>query len=221
MSTSIGSITGLFSRKVEEGIQKFPKGSIWQTALLSLPFTVFVAASVWTMSELPILTRFFWFGVGVMSWTFLEYLLHRFVLHYEPKSPVTRAVLNRLHIFHHHYPKDQSQVCIPFVLQLPVWSLLYLASVAVGAHAEKALMFMSALATAMVMYDIVHFAVHYAEADSGFFQTMKRQHMRHHFADHNRRFGVTTPLWDIVFGTYSDSSVSDRGERKPSHLDPK
>jgi sterol desaturase/sphingolipid hydroxylase (fatty acid hydroxylase superfamily) len=30
---------------------------------------------------------------------------------------------------------------------------------------------------------------------------MRELHMRHHFQDHDRGYGVSAPFWDYVFGT--------------------
>ena len=36
---------------------------------------------------------------------------------------------------------------------------------------------------------------------SSYFIWMKSAHMRHHFRDNSREFGVTTDVWDRVCGT--------------------
>ena len=30
---------------------------------------------------------------------------------------------------------------------------------------------------------------------------LREQHMRHHFQDHRFGYGVSSPIWDVVFGT--------------------
>jgi sterol desaturase/sphingolipid hydroxylase (fatty acid hydroxylase superfamily) len=34
---------------------------------------------------------------------------------------------------------------------------------------------------------------------------VRQQHMHHHFKTPNKRFGVSSPLWDYVFGTMPDA----------------
>jgi dihydroceramide fatty acyl 2-hydroxylase len=52
-----------------------------------------------------------------------------------------------------------------------------------------------------VLYDTVHFALHHHTPKSRLGRRLRELHMRHHFEDHERGFGVSAPWWDIVFGT--------------------
>ncbi|MCC7353073.1 MAG: sterol desaturase family protein, partial [Anaerolineae bacterium] len=52
-----------------------------------------------------------------------------------------------------------------------------------------------------VMYDMLHYATHHLPMRWGILKYLKRHHMQHHFKSPEQRFGVTMPLWDIVFGT--------------------
>jgi sterol desaturase/sphingolipid hydroxylase (fatty acid hydroxylase superfamily) len=39
---------------------------------------------------------------------------------------------------------------------------------------------------------------------------LKRQHMRHHFKDPDKDYGVSSPLWDIIFSTFSGDNRRKR-----------
>jgi sterol desaturase/sphingolipid hydroxylase (fatty acid hydroxylase superfamily) len=52
-----------------------------------------------------------------------------------------------------------------------------------------------------VVYDTVHFAVHHFRFRGRIGRRLRELHMRHHFEDDERGFGVSAPWWDIVFGT--------------------
>ncbi|MCK6457046.1 MAG: sterol desaturase family protein, partial [Phycisphaerae bacterium] len=65
-------------------------------------------------------------------------------------------------------------------------------SIALAAHAG--------LLLGYVAYEFVHLSSH-AGRRWGPLRALDRYHMRHHFENANRTFGVTTPLWDWVFGT--------------------
>ena len=54
----------------------------------------------------------------------------------------------------------------------------------------------------VAIYDIAHFSAHYMPATNGVLKFLKKHHMLHHFDDHSKRFGVTSPFWDFVFGTF-------------------
>lgn len=63
-------------------------------------------------------------------------------------------------------------------------------------------------------YDMIHFAVHHHRPRSRLGRWLRELHMRHHFEDDERGFGVSVPYWDMVFGTYS--SRARRPGRPPS-----
>jgi sterol desaturase/sphingolipid hydroxylase (fatty acid hydroxylase superfamily) len=50
-------------------------------------------------------------------------------------------------------------------------------------------------------YDMTHYATHHFPMRRGIWKFLKRYHMLHHYKTPDRRFGVSSPLWDIVFGT--------------------
>ena len=60
---------------------------------------------------------------------------------------------------------------------------------------------MTGLWSGFLYYEWVHYKVHLSASTWGFLGRQRRQHFMHHFAEPNRRFGVTSPLWDFVFGT--------------------
>jgi len=191
---------------LETWIRNFPKGSIWQTRFICLP--VMIILSTWAFSTTRFDTLNFAgkagaFLSGVTLWTLLEYVLHRWVLHYHPTTRVGRALLDRLHIFHHDEPKDQTQVCIPPSLIFLQGLVIF--GVAIGLVRlpfAPTVFFVSGLMMMMVVYDIAHFSTHYMPASNRLLQVLKKHHMLHHFANHQSRFGVTSPFWDYVFRTH-------------------
>ena len=52
-----------------------------------------------------------------------------------------------------------------------------------------------------VIYDTVHSALHHSRPKGRLGRRLHELHMRHHFEDHHRGFGVSAPWWDIVFNT--------------------
>lgn len=181
-------------------IRKFPRGSIWQTRYICLPVTLVASTLILSHGALPLWQKASWFGLGVFAWTFLEYVLHRFVLHWRAKTEVGKEVVARLHELHHQDPKDEDQVCVPLAVSLPLWIALFGLMSAFGGN-EASLAVTCGIALMMVVYDIAHYSAHYMDATNSVLKFLKRQHMLHHFSDHKKRFGVTTPLWDWVFGT--------------------
>jgi len=144
------------------------------------------------------------FGLGLAIWTLVEYVLHRCLFHIDEKMPDHRIsiILHfTLHGVHHYLPMDKLRLVMPpalfFVLAIPFWKL---------AHTIFA--FNWYIATAVfcggvfgyVCYDLTHYFLHHRSLPS-YFRQLKKYHLQHHFTDYQRGFGVTSKLWDVVFGT--------------------
>ena len=50
-------------------------------------------------------------------------------------------------------------------------------------------------------YDMIHYATHHFPMKREPFKFLRRYHMQHHFKTPDQRYGVSSPLWDAVFGT--------------------
>ena len=51
-------------------------------------------------------------------------------------------------------------------------------------------------------YDYVHYYTHFARPTSWIGKGLRKRHLQHHFAFGDRWYGVSSPIWDYVFGTY-------------------
>lgn len=126
------------------------------------------------------------FAAGVLAWTFYEYALHRWLSH--------RAwFLRDVHELHHAHQRDYIAVHPAATLALYVgfW-------IAFGARSSA---MMSGFSAGYVIYSILHTAFHYAEIGEGHpLFAAKRRHALHHKFE-TTHYGVTTPLWDRLFGT--------------------
>lgn len=191
----------MLRQKAVACVRRLPKGSIWQTRYVCLPLAIVLSTLALSHSSQSYLMRAMWFGLGLVTWSFLEYILHRFVLHYHPTSDIGGAVIDRLHALHHHNPKDETQVCVPIFLNLAFWGTVFGLIVLFGGAFEGGLIFTSGVALLMVIYDITHYSAHYSKPSNTIMHALKRHHTLHHFSDHRKRFGVTSPIWDYVFRT--------------------
>jgi sterol desaturase/sphingolipid hydroxylase (fatty acid hydroxylase superfamily) len=61
--------------------------------------------------------------------------------------------------------------------------------------------FGAAFLAGYLAYDMTHFHVHHHKPRTRLGKMLRELHMRHHFQDHTRGFGVSAPFWDVVFGT--------------------
>jgi sterol desaturase/sphingolipid hydroxylase (fatty acid hydroxylase superfamily) len=53
-----------------------------------------------------------------------------------------------------------------------------------------------------LIYDTTHFVLHHRPVPTAFGKLIKKAHMRHHFLEPDEDYGVSSPLWDIIFRTY-------------------
>lgn len=142
-----------------------------------------------------------WAALGVFSWTLLEYGLHRFVFHYEPApdSQLQQDAMFLIHGIHHDYPWDRDRLVMP-----PTVTAIIAVAVWVGfrwlGSAEHA--WMAGMVAGYVWYDLTHYYLHHAAPTTAAGKWLRRYHLVHHFQTPEVRYGITTPLWDLVFRTY-------------------
>jgi sterol desaturase/sphingolipid hydroxylase (fatty acid hydroxylase superfamily) len=150
----------------------------------------------------------FGFILGLFLWTLAEYLLHRFLFHYKPKTPQQEKIFYLFHGVHHEQPQCKTRLVMPPVVSIPLALVFFgiyhvIFAVALKAPFMTALVF-SGFIIGYLLYDITHYATHHWPMRSGFLKALKRHHMRHHYKTPNQRFGVSSPLWDYIFGTQGD-----------------
>lgn len=157
------------------------------------------------------------FLAGVTGWTLTEYLLHRFVFHWVGQGPLGRRLHFLLHGVHHDYPRDQDRLVMPPGFSVPLGVVFYvlfrgLFGPAVGEAA------FAGLVTGYLWYDGTHYALHHFQLRSRAGRWLRRHHLHHHFSDPDGGFGVSTPLWDVVFRTLPRNSLEvRRAQPRPSN----
>ncbi len=162
------------------------------------------------------------FLAGLLVWTLLEYLLHRFAFHAPqdvmkethriaasldldrpviPELPTLRHVVYFIfHGVHHEYPSDSRRLVMPPIASIPMAIVAWLVFRLI--FGSGAIPMFAGLVTGYLLYDTTHFVVHHKAVPTAFGRLLKRTHMRHHFLDPDEDYGVSSPLWDLVFGTY-------------------
>jgi dihydroceramide fatty acyl 2-hydroxylase len=142
---------------------------------------------------------------GVFLWTFVEYTLHRFVFHFRPRTAWQERVSFLFHGVHHAQPLSKTRLVMPPALSIPLAGLVYavmflLVAVILGLEWWMNPLF-AGLLTGYVVYDMFHYASHHLRVRWAGYRQLRQHHLYHHTQTPDKRFGVTSPLWDIVFGT--------------------
>jgi sterol desaturase/sphingolipid hydroxylase (fatty acid hydroxylase superfamily) len=144
---------------------------------------------------------------GLLAWTLVEYCMHRFVFHFSPRNPPPwlHRLIFLFHGIHHVQPWDKSRLVMPPAVSVPLALLFYalfawlLGSVC-GAPGWLSPLFGAFLA-GYLAYDLLHYATHHLPLDSSVGRWLKRHHLLHHHVTPDDRFGVTSPLWDVMLRT--------------------
>jgi len=132
-------------------------------------------------------------GGGIVSWTFIEYAVHRFILH-------NGLFFSQDHASHHAEPKALIGTPTWLTLLIMIFGI-YLPMIYLP-HPGLGLMFGFGVTLGYLVYSFAHYSLHHWNfRDGGYFYRWKRLHALHHFAGSDGNFGVTTSLWDHLFGT--------------------
>lgn len=161
---------------------------------------VIVAMAAWGLADRGVLEVLGLVVGGYMLWTLFEYWLHRLVFHFEPEHGIGARMHWIIHGVHHDHPNDPLRLVMPPAVSVPlaagVFGLLYLAfgrgyapSIAAGFFAGY------------LVYDMMHYYLHHFVPRGRFGRMLRERHMRHHFQDDTRGFGISAPYWDEVFRT--------------------
>jgi sterol desaturase/sphingolipid hydroxylase (fatty acid hydroxylase superfamily) len=146
--------------------------------------------------------------VGLLMWTVAEYLLHRYLFHYEPTTPRMERLFYLFHGVHHHQPQDKTRLVMPLPLSIPLailfYGLFYLVLATLLGLPAWVNPVMIGFMVGYLAYDLIHYATHHFPMRSRLGKYLKRHHMIHHYKAPDARFGVSSPLWDLVMGTMTE-----------------
>jgi len=137
---------------------------------------------------------------GAVAWTLVEYLLHRFFFHLDRWVPAARPFTFLIHGCHHADPADAGRDIMPLAGSIPIFAVILGGMLLLLGHG-LALLVMGGFGFAYLSYDVLHYACHQWRPRGALAAALKRHHLIHHYVDGGRNFGVTSPLWDWLFGT--------------------
>lgn len=141
--------------------------------------------------------------LGMFVWTFSEYILHRYMFHWVSKQAWIKRFTYILHGIHHDYPRDVKRVFMPpvpgtifvIVFFLLFWLILR----------DNVYSFLPGFLTGYFIYAYIHYLIH-AKKPFKSFKFWWTHHSLHHYKYPDKAFGVSTPIWDLVFGTMPPKS---------------
>jgi dihydroceramide fatty acyl 2-hydroxylase len=149
---------------------------------------------------LPVGTAAALFVAGIFVWTLTEYVLHRYVFHWVNDTTWGKRIHFILHGVHHDYPSDKDRLVMPLGASIPLGIVIYAIFYFTMGQYHGEPMY-AGVALGYLGYDGAHYAIHHFKHTSRVGKFLRRHHMLHHHADHSGGFGVSSPLWDLVFRT--------------------
>jgi sterol desaturase/sphingolipid hydroxylase (fatty acid hydroxylase superfamily) len=138
--------------------------------------------------------------LGVAVWTITEYTLHRFIFHFEFRSELGAKIHFIFHGVHHDYPNDSRRLVMPPSVSVPLAILFYFIFTLLLGYINVTSFFVGFI-LGYLAYDMTHYAVHHFNMHNRFWLAIKNHHMKHHYMDSTKGFGVSSPVWDEVMGT--------------------
>ncbi|VVA99142.1 unnamed protein product [Arabis nemorensis] len=183
----------------------------WAIPVIWLPVVVWcISMSVSMGHSLPEVVAMVVFGMFL--WTFIEYILHRFLFHMKTTSYWGNTAHYLLHGFHHKHPMDHLRLVFPplatAIICVFFWNLVKF----FATPSTTPAVFGGGL-LGYVIYDVTHYYLHHAHPTISVTKSLKKYHLKHHFRIQDKGFGVTSSLWDIVFGTLLTTKAPKRDQQ--------
>ncbi len=178
---------------------------------ISVPLTIFFTYSTallyWSISHtsLSALTTIVLFFSGLIAFTWVEYMTHRYIFHIGTSTKKREKFQYTVHGVHHEFPKDKDRLAMPPLLSITVSTLLLLLLRLVMGDFTFA--FLPGFLVGYALYLSVHYMVHVYPPPKNFLKALWINHSVHHYKHGEYVFGVSSPLWDYVYGTMKEKSA--------------
>jgi sterol desaturase/sphingolipid hydroxylase (fatty acid hydroxylase superfamily) len=166
--------------------------------VIYIPVIIYMIYKAFFVIGLGIGTFAWLFAAGVFTWTFVEYVLHRFVFHFVPKAEWALRLHFIFHGVHHDYPNDLKRLVLPPSASIPLATgFFFLFNALLPVNYVYG--FFPAFIGGYLLYDMTHYAIHHFNFKSGILKKIKQHHIKHHYQEPSRGYGVTSDFWDKVF----------------------
>ncbi|MEO5968269.1 MAG: sterol desaturase family protein [Ferruginibacter sp.] len=189
----------LFQNQYLEYLTKTHPLIIWGIYLPFVSFLPYYAISRFGISGL---NTFLLFIAGMFFWSFTEYILHRFLFHKHPTTERGKRLSYVLHGNHHEFPRDKERLFMPAVPSILIASSFFLLFYLILGN--SALAFFPGFMLGYLLYGSIHYAIHAWSPPFKWMKGLWRNHHLHHYKHSDMGFGVSSTLWDHVFGTMFD-----------------
>ena len=129
------------------------------------------------------------FAAGLFAWSFIEYLIHGWLSH------TFKTFAAPLHAVHHRDPAA--------VFTIGAWipmAAAFLIGLAIFGRAPG-MVFFTGIVAGFIAYETIHYRIHFRAPRGAIEAHLRARHLAHHQGNPDASFGVTSELWDLIFGT--------------------
>lgn len=203
----------LFQSQYMEMLTKTNPIVIWG---IYIPIMGFMLYKGFNNTEISALKVSSIFVGGMLFWTLFEYIMHRFAFHHLAESQRAKKFVYIIHGNHHEYPRDKERLFMPPVPSLIITSVIF--SLYYLIMGNYALFFFPGFVLGYLLYGSMHYAIHAWNPPYPWMKPLWRNHHLHHYKNDHQGFGVSTTLWDRVFGTMFDLKKEKEDKEKVREL---
>lgn len=139
------------------------------------------------------------FFLGFIAFTWVEYNVHRYVFHIPTPDAIRKKFQYVIHGVHHEFPKDKDRLAMPPLVSITLATILLLFFRLL--MDDWAFAFMPGFLSGYACYLLVHYMVHAFPPPKNRLKILWKNHAIHHYKSGEVVFGVSSPLWDYIYGT--------------------
>jgi len=195
--------TKMFKNQFLETISKTSRTNAILIYLITAFGLMFWGTFKYSLSLIHVLLLF---GIGLFLWTLSEYLFHRYAFHFKASSKIGKRITYVIHGIHHETPKDKERIIMPPIPGITIILLFFLfVYVFINKYSFP---FTSGWLVGYLFYSWVHYHIHMSKPVP-LFKYWWIHHSLHHFQQQEKAFGVSSPLWDFIFGTMPSMKKKD------------
>lgn len=203
----------LFENKYLEMLTKAHPLVIWGMYIPIISYLLYYSNTTLDYSLSRVILTFLG---GMFFWSFFEYVAHRFIFHLIPETERTRTIVYIMHGNHHEYPRDKNRLFMPpvpsLIIASSIFGLFYLVM------GMNVFMFFPGFMLGYLLYGSMHYAIHAWNPPFKWMKGLWRNHHLHHYKNEHQGFGVSSTLWDHVFGTMFDLKNEKEDKEKVKEL---
>ncbi len=120
-----------------------------------------------------------------------------------------------MHGIHHDHPNDYTRLFMP-----PVPATIFMVfffGIFYAVLGVRVFAFLPGFLTGYLAYAYTHFKTHQIRAPK-LLKFLWTHHLKHHYQDEDRAFGVSSPFWDMVFGTLPRKAIVKEKEESKEEV---